>query len=112
MSEQGIEQLMDSLILGNCQFMLSQSYDGGTNLRDYKSKDLIHALERSLVIERKDLAEIIREEFAWRMEKITTDEEDEEDYDPSQGRHSGVCRGCHNHQPDLSNDDGYCGNCN
>ena len=112
MSEQGIDQLMDSLILGNCQFMLSQSYDGGMNLRDYKSKDLIHALERSLMIKRNDLAEVVREELAWRMEKTTTDQEDDEDYDPSQGRHSGMCRGCNSHQPDLSNDDGYCGDCN
>jgi len=112
MSEQGIEQLMDSLILGNCQFMNSQNYDGGVNLRDYESKHLVHALERSLVIDRKDLAEVIREELAWRMEKTTTDMEDEEDYDPSQGRHSGVCRGCDEHKGDCSNDDGYCGDCN
>ena len=110
MSEQGIEQLMDSLILGNCQFMLSQSYDGGINLRDYKSSDLIHALERSIMIKRNDLAEIIREEFAWRMEKTSTDEEDE-DYDPSQGRHSGHCRGCDENKGDCSNDSGYCSDC-
>lgn len=103
---------MDSLILGNCVFMLSKKYDGGITLRNFKSNDLIHALEKSIIIKRNDLADLIREELAYRMEKTTTSQEDEEDYDQSQGRHSGFCRGCNQHQPDLSNDDGYCGNCN
>lgn len=111
MSEQGIEQLMDSLILSDCQFMNSESYDGGVNLRRFESNHLIHALERSLLIDRNDLAEVIRDELAYRMTDDPTIDNDE-DYDPSQGRRSGVCRGCHSHQPDLSNDDGYCGDCN
>jgi hypothetical protein len=112
MSQQGVEQLMDTLILGDCVFMLSKNYDGGVNLRNHKSPDLIHALEKSIVIDRQDLAELIREELAYRMEKDPTLDENEEDYDPSQGRHSGYCRGCESHQPDVSNDDGYCGDCN
>ena len=36
----------------------------------------------------------------------------DKDYDITHGRHSGICRGCHTRQPDLSNDDGYCGGCN
>lgn len=109
---QDVQQLQTSLILSDCQFMLSDRYDGGVNLRETKSTDLVHALEKALVIQRNDLADVIREELAWRMEKTTTAQEDDEDFDPSQGRHSGVCRGCHEHQPDLSNDDGYCGDCN
>jgi hypothetical protein len=35
-----------------------------------------------------------------------------EDIDESQGRHSGICRACNKHKFDLSNDDGYCGDCN
>ena len=29
-----------------------------------------------------------------------------------QGTHSGVCRGCGTYQTDLSNEDGWCGDCN
>lgn len=35
-----------------------------------------------------------------------------EEWDESMGRHSGVCRGCHELKHDCSNDDGYCGDCN
>ena len=35
-----------------------------------------------------------------------------EEYDESMGRHTGICRGCGHHSNDLSNDDGYCGDCN
>lgn len=38
--------------------------------------------------------------------------ESDEEWDESMGRHSGYCRGCKQMQPDLSNDDGYCGDCN
>ena len=37
---------------------------------------------------------------------------EEEDWDISQGVHSGICRGCGQHKNDLSNDDGWCGDCN
>jgi len=32
--------------------------------------------------------------------------------DESMGTHMGVCRGCYERKFDLSNDDGYCGDCN
>jgi hypothetical protein len=32
--------------------------------------------------------------------------------DEAHGTHSGICRACGNHGNDLSNDDGYCGDCN
>ena len=32
--------------------------------------------------------------------------------DEAHGRHSGVCRGCGKWSHDLSNDDGWCGDCN
>ena len=35
-----------------------------------------------------------------------------EDYDESQGTHSGWCRGCKKMKHNLSNDDGWCGDCN
>ena len=38
--------------------------------------------------------------------------ESDEEWDISMGRHSGVCRGCKKMKWDLSNDDGYCGDCN
>ena len=41
-----------------------------------------------------------------------TDKEDQEDYDEAQGVHSGVCRGCGKYAHNLSNDDGWCGDCN
>lgn len=31
--------------------------------------------------------------------------------DEADGRHSGVCRGCHKFSNSVSNDNGYCGNC-
>ncbi len=39
-------------------------------------------------------------------------EEDTIIYDESTGRHRGICRACKNYSNDLSNDDGYCGDCN
>jgi hypothetical protein len=37
----------------------------------------------------------------------------EDDFDiDSQGTHCGVCRGCKKFKTDLSNDDGWCGDCN
>lgn len=35
-----------------------------------------------------------------------------EEYDESQGRHYGWCRGCRKMKYDCSNDDGWCGDCN
>jgi len=32
--------------------------------------------------------------------------------DISHGVHSGICRGCGNYAHNLSNDDGWCGDCN
>ena len=32
--------------------------------------------------------------------------------DDAHGTHSGVCRGCGNYAHNLSNDDGWCGDCN
>jgi hypothetical protein len=32
--------------------------------------------------------------------------------DEAHGRHSGVCRGCGNFSTQLSNDDGWCSDCN
>ena len=37
---------------------------------------------------------------------------DDPDYDESQGTHSGRCRGCGFYKHTLSNDDGWCGDCN
>tara|TARA_Y100001949_G_C15973222_1_gene324888 strand:- start:781 stop:906 length:126 start_codon:yes stop_codon:yes gene_type:complete len=37
---------------------------------------------------------------------------DGHDIDESQGVHSGICRACKKFAYDLSNDDGYCGDCN
>lgn len=105
MSEQKFEELMDSLILGDCVFMLSKHYDGGVNLRKHESKDLVHALERSMRIDRNDLGDVIREELGYRTKGTVLEDE-------SQGRHAGICRSCDEHKPDLSNDDGYCGDCN
>ena len=34
------------------------------------------------------------------------------DQDPSYQRHSGMCRGCNKFKHHISNDDGYCGDCN
>ncbi len=34
------------------------------------------------------------------------------DYDETRGVHAGWCRGCKQEKWDLSNDDGYCGDCN
>lgn len=35
-----------------------------------------------------------------------------DDYDETRGCHAGWCRGCKQEKWDLSNDDGYCGDCN
>tara|TARA_R110002012_G_scaffold109947_4_gene254218 strand:+ start:266 stop:388 length:123 start_codon:yes stop_codon:yes gene_type:complete len=35
-----------------------------------------------------------------------------DDYDETRGVHAGWCRGCKQEKWDLSNDDGYCGDCN
>ena len=34
------------------------------------------------------------------------------DYDEARGRHTGICRACKQRSFDISNDDGYCGDCN
>ena len=44
-------------------------------------------------------------------EKKDIPDEDIE-YDIAEGRHYGYCRGCKQMKHDLSNDDGWCGDCN
>ena len=46
------------------------------------------------------------------MVDVHLTKEDDEDYDIAHGRHYGWCRGCKSMQPDCSNDDGWCGDCN
>ena len=40
------------------------------------------------------------------------DQEEEDYYDEARGVHSGWCRGCQKIKHTLSNDDGWCGDCN
>jgi hypothetical protein len=68
--EQNIQTLINSLILGNCALMTNKNYDGGINLRMFEFKDLISALEQSMIIKRNDLSNIIREELTYRMKPI------------------------------------------
>ena len=42
---------------------------------------------------------------------LTEEELRERESDPALGRHSGICRACKEHKGDLSNDSGYCMDC-
>ena len=43
---------------------------------------------------------------------MNEDDEDNNFDEESQGTHAGYCRGCNQMKYDLSNGDGYCGDCN
>ena len=42
---------------------------------------------------------------------LTEEELRERESDPALCRHSGICRACKEHKGDLSNDSGYCMDC-
>ncbi len=79
------------------------------NLENVSSTTLVECLEEAIIDGRDEIADDIREELGSRC---TPPDENDPDYDEARGRHSGVCRGCNTMQPDCSNDDGYCGDCN
>ncbi len=39
-------------------------------------------------------------------------DKDNPEYDEAYGRHTGICRACKKMSFNISNDDGYCGDCN
>ena len=66
-----VSTLMDSLILGNCNFMLSKYNEhNDVDLEHYSNKDLLHALETFMThyVDYEKI-ELVREEIGRRLDK-------------------------------------------
>ena len=59
-----------------------------------------------------DETKISESEITKMVEEGRCDHEHNICTDEAHGRHSGICRGCGNFSTQLSNDDGWCSDCN